>query len=138
MAEIEKEKEGLKNELMDCKERLSKFSHKEKKLKKYIALLVESEKYLEGKYDEMERKLQENEKELEDRIMDPITQSGELDIVQDMSQVSLEDLELVGLGNQNKTLDNMASKSEQEKKTWESNSNGWEEKCQELHQIMTN
>ena len=57
MDEIEKEKEGLKNELMDCKARLLKFVDKEKQWKNDIALVVESEKSLKGKYDEMERKL---------------------------------------------------------------------------------
>ena len=62
---------------MDFKSRFLKFVEKEKQWKKDIALVVESEKDLKGKYHEMERKLQEKEKELEDRIMAPVAQSGE-------------------------------------------------------------
>ena len=40
LAKIEKEKECLKNELMDCKARLLKFVDKEKQWKKDIALVV--------------------------------------------------------------------------------------------------
>ena len=46
LAEIEKEKEGLKNALMDCKARLLKFVDKERQWKRDISLVVESEKYL--------------------------------------------------------------------------------------------
>ena len=57
LAQIEKEKEGLKNELMDCKARLLKFADNEKQWQRDIDLVVEREKALKGKYDEMERKL---------------------------------------------------------------------------------
>ena len=46
-----------------------------------------------------------------------------------MPQVSLKDLELTGLKNQNKTLDNLALQREQEKRTWEAKSQAWEAKC---------
>ena len=42
-----------------------------------------------------------------------------------MSQISLKELELVGLKNQNKNLENLALKREQERKAREA-------KCQEL------
>ena len=42
-----------------------------------------------------------------------------------MSQVSIKELQLTGLKNKNKNLENMALQREQEIKTWES-------KCQEL------
>ena len=42
-----------------------------------------------------------------------------------MSQVSLEEVQLTGLKNQNKNLENLALQREQERKTWEA-------KCQEL------
>ena len=95
-------------------------------------LVVESENTLKQKYDEMERKLQEKEKELEGRITAPVDQSSEHTIVQAMSQVSLKYLELTWLKNQNKTLENIGLKREQEKKTWEAKSQAWEAKCQEM------
>ena len=74
---MEKDKEDLKNELLDYKENLLKFVDKENQWKKDMNLVVESEKTLKEKHDEMERKLQEREKEIEDRIMDHVAQSGE-------------------------------------------------------------
>ena len=50
-----------------------------------------------------------------------------------MSQVSLKYLELDGLKNQNKNMENLVMKSEQERKTWEAKSQDWESKlCKEL------
>ena len=46
-----------------------------------MTLVVEIEKVLKGKYDEIERKLHKKEKELEDRIIAPIAQSREHAIV---------------------------------------------------------
>ena len=73
-----------------------------------MSLVVESDKTLKAKSDELEKmlqdkekELQEKEKELESRIIPPSTKSGEQTIVQDMSQVSLKELELV-LKKQNK------------------------------------
>ena len=90
-----------------------------------MSFVVESEKTLKVKSDELENKLQEKEKELESRIIPPSTEYGEQTIVQAMSQVSLKELELVGLKNQNKNMENVALNREQERKAWE-------EKCQEL------
>ena len=42
-----------------------------------------------------------------------------------MSQVSFKELDIVGLRNQNKNLENLALKMEQERKVWEA-------KCKEL------
>ena len=50
-----------------------------------MTLVVESEKTLKEKHDEIERKLEEREKELENMIMIPAAQSGEQAIVQAMS-----------------------------------------------------
>ena len=58
-----------------------------------MALVVEIENNLKGKYDEMERKLQEKEKELENKIISPIVKSSKQTIVQAMSQVRLKDLQ---------------------------------------------
>ena len=80
----------------------------------------------------MERKLHEKEKDIEGIMISPVSQSGEQAIVQTMSQVSIKDLELTGLKNQNKTLENLSLQTEKETRTWEANSNAWEAKCQEL------
>ena len=45
-----------------------------------------------------------------------------------MSQVSLKYLELEGLNNKNKSLENLAVKSEQERKTLEAKCRTWEAK----------
>ena len=62
-----------------------------------MTLVVDSENTLKIKYDEMEKKLQEKEKqlqekekELECRIIPSIGESSEQNIVQAMSQVSLQ------------------------------------------------
>ena len=86
LAKMEKEKEDLKNELLDYKEKLLKFADKEKQWQKDMALVVESEKTLKGKHGEMEKKLQERERELEGKDMTHVAQTGEHSIVQAMSQ----------------------------------------------------
>ena len=90
-----------------------------------MALVVESEKSTKEKFEEMERKLQEKEKELELRMIPPVAWSSEHGIVQAMSQVSLKELEITGLKNQNKNLEDIATKREQGRKTMEN-------KCKEL------
>ena len=67
-----------------------------------MALVVESEKAMKEKFAEMERKLQEKETDIELRIIPPVVGPSEHGIVQDMSQVSLKDLEITGLKNWNK------------------------------------
>ena len=49
----------MNNELTDYKAKLLKFVDKEKQWQKYMAMVVESEKTVKGKFDEMERKVQE-------------------------------------------------------------------------------
>ena len=69
LAEIEKEKENLNNQLTDCQEKLLKFADKENQWQKDMALVAESEKPMKENLEEMERKLQEKEKEQELRII---------------------------------------------------------------------
>ena len=85
-----------------------------------MSLVVESKKTLKPKSDELEKKLkekekelQEKEKEIESRIIPHSTESGEQTIFQATSQVSLKELDLVGLKNQNKNMESMALKREQ-------------------------
>ena len=62
LTKIEKEKEDLNGELTDCKAKLLKFAEKEKKWEIDVSHVVESEKTLKDKYEELEKKLQEKEK----------------------------------------------------------------------------
>ena len=55
----------------------------------------------------------------------PITKPGELSIIQSLDQVTLKELELVGLKNHNKNLEVLVMGREHERKSWES-------KCVEL------
>ena len=116
----------MNGELRYCKDKLLKFAKEEKQWQRDMSLIVESEKTLKAKSDELEKKLQgkekelqEKEKELECRIIPPSTESREQTISQAMSQVSLKELELVGLKNQNKNLESLSLKREQERKVWE-------------------
>ena len=85
LADIKPEKESLKNELTCCKAKLLRFVDKDKQWHKDMDLVVESENTLKGKYDEMERKLQEKEKDIKDMIIAPVAQSSEQTILQDIS-----------------------------------------------------
>ena len=49
-------------------------------------------------------------------VIQPVTQSNEYFFVKAMSQVSLKELEVVGLRNQNKTLEDAYLKKEEERK----------------------
>ena len=57
MVEMEKEKDDMKNELLDCKEKILKFADKEKKWQKDVTSVVASEKTFKEKHDEIKRKL---------------------------------------------------------------------------------
>ena len=87
---------------------------------------------MEMKLHEKETQLQEKEKELVLRIIPPTAKSSEQTIVQAMSQVILKYLQLTGLENQNKNLENLALQREQERKPREAKYQAWEAKCQEL------
>ena len=62
LVELVKEKEGLSNELTDCKAKLLKFVEKEKQWQIGMTLVVESEKTLKINNDEIQKKLQKKEK----------------------------------------------------------------------------
>ena len=53
------------------------------------------------------------------QIIPPPTQASEESIVHAMSQVSLRDLEIIGLKNQNKNLESATLKKEEERKAIE-------------------
>ena len=73
----------------------------------------------------MEKELKEKNKEREVHIISPPIQSGTNSLSQAMSQVSLRDMEITGLKKQNKNLEGVAVKREQERKTLEN-------KCKEM------
>ena len=63
-SEFEKEKESLNGKLTDCQAQLLKFIEKQNQWQRDMSLMVESEKDLKGKSDELEKRLQEKEREL--------------------------------------------------------------------------
>ena len=96
-----------------------KFDEDKKQWERDMSLLVENEKDLKKKQEELEKELNEKGKEIELQIISNPTQVNIYYVVQDMSQVSLRDLEIIRLKNQNKNLENLALKREEERKTWE-------------------
>ena len=110
LIDFEKEKEALTAELTDCKEKLLKFEEKEKTWEKDIRLRVENENILKSKQAKLEKELKEKNKEQQAHILSPPIQSGTNSLSQAMSQVSLRDMEIIGLENQNKILEHMAVK----------------------------
>ena len=69
LTELEKEKQDLNGELTDCKAKLLKFREKEKQWQRDMSLVVDSEKNFKAKYDELEKKLEYKEKELEEKVV---------------------------------------------------------------------
>ena len=59
---MEKEKESLNGKIMEFQAQLLKFIEKEKQWKKNMNLIVESEKALKTKADDLEKRIQEKEK----------------------------------------------------------------------------
>ena len=97
-----------------------KFVEEKKQWERDMSLMVENEKSLKEKKAELEKELNEKGKDLELQIISPPAQVNTYYVVQSMSQVSLRNLEIIGLKNQNKNLDNLALKREEERKIWES------------------
>ena len=62
-----------------------------------MTLIVENENKWKERHDERERKLQGREREVEERTTDPVAQTNEQTIVEAMSQVILNDVELTRL-----------------------------------------
>ena len=67
MTELEKEKEALNIELVDCKAKLLKLEEKEKHWEKDVKLLIESEKDLKAKLAAKEKELQEKCEEVKNQ-----------------------------------------------------------------------
>ena len=97
-----------------------KFVEEKRQWETDMSILVKNEKALKEKQAELEKELNGKGKDLELQIILPPAQVNTNSIVQDMSQVGLRYLDIIGLKNQNKNLDNLALKREEERKTWES------------------
>ena len=97
LAAMEEEKEKLNKELLYCKARLLKFTNKENKWQEDMTVSAENENKCKERHDEIERKLEGREKEIEERMVTPAALTGEKIIVEAMYQVSLKGLELTGL-----------------------------------------
>ena len=76
-------------------------------------------------------------KEPDVQIIPSLIQVNEESIVQEISQVSLIDLEIVGLKNQNKNLENAALKKEEEIKPMENKCKDLLDKNDKLMKQMT-
>ena len=92
LTELEKEKELLTTELIDCKARLLNLEEKEKESEKDVGLWAKKENDFETKQEELEKGLKKkNEKKVQ--VISPSVQFSVDSLSQDMSQVSLIDLE---------------------------------------------
>ena len=125
LIEFEKEKETLSTELSDCKSKLLKIEEKEKHWEIDAKLLIENEKDLRTKLATREKESQEKYEEVKNQSTVPSVETDATSLSKAMSQVKLKYEELTGLKQQNKNLEEVTLKREQEKKKVE-------EKCQEL------
>ena len=101
---------------MDCKAKLLKLEDKEKQWDKEAKILKESEEHLKVKLAAKERELQEKGEAVENPTTLPSVGIDTASLSNAMSKVKLRDVELTGLKQQNKNLEDMASKKEEEKK----------------------
>ena len=97
--------------------KIVKFVDKEKKWQEDMTSSGKNEKKWKEIHDEIERKLQGGEREVEEKMVAPVAQIGEQTIVEAMSQVILKDVELRGLRHQNKVLEDMVVQTEQDRKS---------------------
>ena len=74
--------------------------------------MVQNVNALKEKQYVLEKEIEDKRKEDEVQVIQPNAQISTESIMQDMSQISLKYLEIVGLKNQNKNLENVASKKE--------------------------
>ena len=102
LTEFEKEKEALNTKLINCKARLLNFEEREIQWEKDAGLWAEKEKAFEAKQEELENKLEEKNKEKQVKVISSSVQSGTYFLSQDISPVSLKELEITDLKNQNK------------------------------------
>ena len=97
LAEFEKEKETLKDELIDCKAKLLKLEEKERQWEVDTKLLKESEKELKAKLVAKEKKRQEKCREA---ATQSVNVAGEVDtnsLSKEISQRGLKDTDLTKL-----------------------------------------
>ena len=110
LTEIEKEKEALNTELIDCKDKLLKFEEKEKDWEKDAKILIENEKDLKAKLATKEKELQEKCEEIKNQFIFPSIEADATSLFEAMSQVKLKDVELIVLKQQNQNLEKISLK----------------------------
>ena len=116
LREFEKEKEVLNTDLTDCKARLLKLEEKERQWENETKLLTESEEGLKVKLASQEKELQEKGEVMEIPAIMPNVEIDTASLSNSMSQVKLRDVEIIGLKQQNKNLEDIASEREEERK----------------------
>ena len=57
----------MNSNLIDCQGQLLKFKEKEKQWKREMSLILKSEKDIKSKSDDLEKRLEEKERELQDK-----------------------------------------------------------------------
>ena len=114
LTQLEKEREALNTKLTDCKAKILKTEEKERQWEKETKLIKESEEGLKFKLATHEKELQEKGEVMEISAIVPNTKTNTASLASAMSQVKLRDVELTGLKMQNKNLEDIASKREEE------------------------
>ena len=112
LIEFEKEKEALNTELTNYKAKLLKLDEKEKQWEKEAKFIRESEEDLKVKLSAKEKELQEKGEAVEMPTTFPSMGIDTTSLSNAMLQVKLRDVELTGLKQQNKNLEDMDSKKE--------------------------
>ena len=74
---------------------------------------------MEKEIDDKKKYIEDKIKEPEVHLIQPVSQTNEESIVQSMSRVSFKDLEIVGIRNQTKVLEDTALNKEEERKVLE-------------------
>ena len=77
---------------------------------KNTSFLVENENIFNSKKAKFEKELKEKDKEHEAQFISAPVQFGADSLSQAMSQVSIRDMEITGLKNQNKIFEDIATK----------------------------
>ena len=110
--EFKKEKEALSTKLIDSKAKMIKLEEKEKHWERDAKLLIENEKDLRTKLETREKELQEKCEEVKNQITVPSVETDATSLSKAMSQVNLKDVELTGLKQHNKNLEEIILKRE--------------------------
>ena len=113
LTEFDREKEALSTELIDCKVKLLKLEEKERQWEKEVKFQKESEEDLKATLASKEKELQEKCEEVENPAIIPNVETDTTSLSNAMLHVKLKDVELTGLKQQNKNLEDMDLKKEE-------------------------